>query len=449
MMIKTEIKKKRKNLKKIKNNFLKKECNLNKVALFLFLFILNTGYTENRDRSDTIRDIMESGISNYRSKEYDKAILDFEKVIELDPENSKVYYNLGVTYYRDKNLKKAEDSFEKAISIDKSYLQAIYALAKVYEKQEKNEEAINLYKKVIKLNQTHPLAYDAKKNISKLDKKKDITDKIWYLSLGAKVGYDDNIVKQSSSKIPVKDVISILSLNASIEPILFDRTSLLIEFDHDSNIYGATPSFTYHSNTVTVNLYPRITDTVSFLAGFEYEIDDELAGVGYGSKLVSAGSSFSNLFIDSIKLKYEYQIEEFPFSPLYNAKSSNIILSFFNRFINTTNGGINYSYRINNADGNDFSYAWHRVMLRLKQRLSNDIWFKLGYQYRIKNYTNIDSTANLKRVDNRSVATAEFTYDITKVVTFLIGYTYINNTSNISIRSYTINMLFSGIELNL
>lgn len=391
---------------------------------------------------------MESGISNYKSGEYDRAILDFKKIIEIEPEYAKAYYNLGLTYYRNKDLNNAKNSFKQAISIEKNYIQAIYALAIVHEKLGESDKAVTLYKKIIRIDSEHSLAKESKKHLLKIEAEKEIPTKIWDINLSAGIGYEDNFRRRSLTQTSIGDTISMVNFSAQIEPNLFDNTSLQIEFDHDSNFYLSTPSYTYHANTIAISLIPRITETVSLRAGFEYEIDDELAGVGYKSQLATVETLFSKLFIDIIKLKYEYQIEEFPFSTLYNSKSSDVITSIFHKFTKTTSTNLGYSYRINNADGNNFSYIWHKVIIGLKQELSENIWIRLSYQYRIKNYTNIDSSAGVKRIDNRSFLTTKLSYNISKTMTFFVGFKYINNSSNISKRSYIDKIFISGTELS-
>lgn len=48
-------------------------------------------------------------------KQYDKAIKDYEKFIELKPESKGVYYRLGLAYYKNENYDKAIESLNKAI----------------------------------------------------------------------------------------------------------------------------------------------------------------------------------------------------------------------------------------------------------------------------------------------------------------------------------------------
>ena len=55
-------------------------------------------------------------------KEYNKAILHYEKAIDIDPSNSLAHNNLGILYNDLKEYNKAILHYEKAIDIDPSCL---------------------------------------------------------------------------------------------------------------------------------------------------------------------------------------------------------------------------------------------------------------------------------------------------------------------------------------
>ena len=52
------------------------------------------------------------------NKEYEKALKNFNKVIEIDPNNKMAYNNKGYLYEELKNYKKALENFNKVIEID-------------------------------------------------------------------------------------------------------------------------------------------------------------------------------------------------------------------------------------------------------------------------------------------------------------------------------------------
>lgn len=65
-------------------------------------------------------------------KEYEKAIADFNKSLELKPKYIPAFYGLGFCYQQKKEYKKAIFNFEKTIEFDPDHLQAHKSLAKVY-----------------------------------------------------------------------------------------------------------------------------------------------------------------------------------------------------------------------------------------------------------------------------------------------------------------------------
>lgn len=72
------------------------------------------------------------GLGYYGLKDYIKAILDFTKSIELTPMNADAYYNRGKTYKDIGNYSKAIYDFSKAIMIIPTHLKAYYERGYTY-----------------------------------------------------------------------------------------------------------------------------------------------------------------------------------------------------------------------------------------------------------------------------------------------------------------------------
>jgi hypothetical protein len=66
-------------------------------------------------------------------KEYEKAIADFSKALELKPKYIPAYFGLGFCYQQKKQYEKAIYNFEKTIEYDPDHLQAHKSLFKVYQ----------------------------------------------------------------------------------------------------------------------------------------------------------------------------------------------------------------------------------------------------------------------------------------------------------------------------
>ncbi len=102
--------------------------------------------------------LKQKGIENY-----DKAIIELEKCLKIQPNNATIYFELGKNYLEQKENKKAYESFEKATKIDpnnrwfwvgmydvcyenKEFEKAIPIVLKLIEfKKEYKEELVSLY----------------------------------------------------------------------------------------------------------------------------------------------------------------------------------------------------------------------------------------------------------------------------------------------------------------
>ena len=91
---------------------------------------------------------------------YNKAIDDFTKTLNLDPNNSDSYFNIAICYDSLKEYKKAVDYYTKVIDIDNSSLDAYYnrGLSKVGLKL--YDEAFEDYKKSLEINPKYLNAYN-------------------------------------------------------------------------------------------------------------------------------------------------------------------------------------------------------------------------------------------------------------------------------------------------
>lgn len=77
---------------------------------------------------------------------YQKAVTQFQKAIELDPNYAPAYMNLGITYFFMKQYANTIASEQKAISLNPNTPDAYFFLAQAYDNQNKSAEAIRNYK---------------------------------------------------------------------------------------------------------------------------------------------------------------------------------------------------------------------------------------------------------------------------------------------------------------
>jgi superkiller protein 3 len=92
-------------------------------------------------------------------KEYQKAILFLKKAIELNPEFSEAYYNLGLSYERLGEYKDSIKSLNKAITLSPDDANAYYALGYVYYQKKKYKKAVEAFEHSARLKPDNPFTY--------------------------------------------------------------------------------------------------------------------------------------------------------------------------------------------------------------------------------------------------------------------------------------------------
>ncbi len=96
------------------------------------------------------------GIAHYQGGNFDKALENYSRALELDHNNASVYNNIGSVYLslflrnRDRQaFTRAEQNFKKALEIDPRMFSACNGLGAAYKKIGRNADAIDYWKKAL------------------------------------------------------------------------------------------------------------------------------------------------------------------------------------------------------------------------------------------------------------------------------------------------------------
>jgi len=114
------------------------------------------------------------GNTRYKKKDYDKAIIDYNKAIENNPENEEVYILRGNSWYFKEDNNKAMtynnaiEDYEKAITINPDYTLAFYNKAQANVARKKYKDAIRDFNKVICLDPNYTDIYVSRGNIKRV-----------------------------------------------------------------------------------------------------------------------------------------------------------------------------------------------------------------------------------------------------------------------------------------
>ncbi|NWF51636.1 MAG: tetratricopeptide repeat protein [Nitrospirae bacterium] len=120
-----------------------------KTIIFCLFFFSScaTGGIENVEKANAHYQL---GVSYLNENKFQMAYVEFQKAIELDPNNKDVLNALGIIYLKFDDLHKARDSFLKAVTIDPNFSEAHNNLGGTYGKMGKWSEAINSFKAALK-----------------------------------------------------------------------------------------------------------------------------------------------------------------------------------------------------------------------------------------------------------------------------------------------------------
>ncbi len=91
------------------------------------------------------------GLDYFNKGLFDQSILEFSKVIEIDPTNIDAVYHLAHAYYEDECYGIALKEIEKALEINKSFSNAYFTRGLIYEKLKRYGEAIESYTEYIRI----------------------------------------------------------------------------------------------------------------------------------------------------------------------------------------------------------------------------------------------------------------------------------------------------------
>lgn len=111
--------------------------------------------------------LIKKGNEAYEKKEYDNAIINYQKATEKNPVNPTAQYNLGNAFYKNNKTDEAIQAYENALTnatLKNDRSKSFYNKGVVYQNNKKLPECIDAYKNALKLD---PQDEDARQNLQK------------------------------------------------------------------------------------------------------------------------------------------------------------------------------------------------------------------------------------------------------------------------------------------
>ena len=128
------------------------------ILLLVFAGCATTGTTEN---SKMAEGYYNRGISHLQTKDFEKAMVEFQRSINTDPKFKMSYYAMGMVYDMMGKFSDAEKYYKETIDIDPEFADAYNSLGTIYMKQKKWKEALKAFQKTLqnKMYATPNIAY--------------------------------------------------------------------------------------------------------------------------------------------------------------------------------------------------------------------------------------------------------------------------------------------------
>lgn len=119
------------------------------VITLVLLGLAACATTGTADKTKMAQGYYDRGINFLQMKDYQSALVEFQRSIKTDPKNKMSYYALGVVHDMMGKLDDAENFYKEAVSIDSEFSEAYNALGVVYYKQQKWKDAEKAFRKAL------------------------------------------------------------------------------------------------------------------------------------------------------------------------------------------------------------------------------------------------------------------------------------------------------------
>lgn len=103
--------------------------------------------------------LLQSGAQFEENNQFAQALAEYNKALEIDPQNADVYFNRASVYQKQGNTQAALADYKKIIEINPNFSQPHVALGQIYEDEGRPDKALAEYSKALELNPNYGAAY--------------------------------------------------------------------------------------------------------------------------------------------------------------------------------------------------------------------------------------------------------------------------------------------------
>jgi Tfp pilus assembly protein PilF len=119
------------------------------ILLLVLAGCATTGTSGTTDKHKMAEGYYNRGISHLQTKDFEKAMVEFQRSINTDPKFKMSYYAMGMVYDMMGKFSDAEKYYKLTIDIDSDFSDAYNSLGTIYMKQKKWKEALKAFQKAL------------------------------------------------------------------------------------------------------------------------------------------------------------------------------------------------------------------------------------------------------------------------------------------------------------
>ncbi len=122
---------------------------MKRIVTALVLLALAACATTGANPTKVAQGYYDRGVNYLQMKDYERAIVEFQRAIKTDPKNKNSYYALGIINDMMGKYADAEKNYKQAVDLDSEFSEAYNALGVVYYKQQRWKDAQKAFQKAL------------------------------------------------------------------------------------------------------------------------------------------------------------------------------------------------------------------------------------------------------------------------------------------------------------
>ena len=390
----------------------------------------------------------------FKAKDYGKALVEFNKLLETEPDNTLILRYIGITYHKLGDYPKAVETFEKALKLEPDNAAIHYYLGTTYFKMENAQKARESFLNAITLAPDTLYSEWSNLYIQAMEQQESRFERPgdpqrWNIFIQIAPQYDSNVPQDPDSGGSFSDDGSFRFTeyaSLSHRTKRFKNWTLGTEVSSYLNQHTNSESKDFNLVTINTNAYINYTTNISdkiFSPNLVYNFNYVLLDYDSFSKshsitaLLNTILTQNTLTVPFYRLSFDNFNNE-GFNPSISSRDavSNAfgITQYYFFLDRSANVWASYNFETNDADGLNFNYNAHEISAGASFPIRWQLRGILTAAYGHEDYPDFQGPRD--RRTNRQNYFVQLSRQIKGPVYTSVSYQFINENSNYDVLEF-------------